>query len=76
MGKPSAGLWDLTLRSLLDERPVRVHLHGIQVGLSQAQAGEGQEGPHVGAGGSQAELHRQFSHWDSGTGGTVNLFLT
>lgn len=68
-GKLSAGLSDLVLRCLLDERPLRVRLHGIEVGLSQSQAGEGQEGPHVGAGGRQTELHRQFSHWDSGKQG-------
>ena len=51
--------------SLLDKRAVRVHLQGIEVSLSQSQAGESQEGPDVGAGGSQTQLHCQFSHWDS-----------
>lgn len=54
--------------SSLDERSAGVHLHGIEVRLSQPQAGEGQQGADVSTEGGEAELHRQLGHRDPGRG--------
>lgn len=50
--------------SLLDEWAIRVHLHSVQMSLSQTQTREGQQRPDVGADSGQAQLHRQLGHWD------------
>lgn len=50
---------------LLDDWAAGVHLYSIEMSLSQAQPGEGQQSSDVSADSSQTELHCQLSNWDS-----------